>query len=82
MDISTIQERNHISEFLSRRWLTQQYKKAKQYILSWHIQQVHLKLRKPKTDGIYYFRINKQFRALCLIDGTTLKVFDIDNHQN
>jgi len=68
-------------DFLEKRRLSEQYKKAKKYILKWLYKQVNLKLREPKKIGIYYFRINKQFRALAKLDWNTLKIFDIDNHQ-
>jgi hypothetical protein len=69
-------------DFLEQRNLWDQYRKTKEYILQWHLKQVQLKLRKPKKDKIYYFRINKQYRALCIIDWEILKIFDIDSHQN
>ena len=68
--------------FIEKRKLDNQYKKAKNYILKWLFRQVNLKLREPKRDKIYYFRINKQYRAICKIEWDILKIFDIDNHQN
>ncbi len=68
-------------EFLEKRKLEKQYRKAKNYILNWFYKQVDLKIREPKKYKIYYFRINKQFRALAKLDWNILKVFDIDNHQ-
>ena len=69
-------------DFIEKRKLDNQYKKAKNYILKWLFRQVNLKLREPKRDKIYYFRINKQYRAICKIEWDILKIFDIDNHQN
>ena len=68
--------------FLEKRNLEKQYKKAKKYILNWYYSKIRLKLREPKKDWIYYFRINIQFRALAKLEWNILKVFDIDNHQN
>ena len=68
--------------FLEKRKLTKQFKKAKRYILSWNLQSSNLKLKQPKSEWIYYFRINKQFRALAFFENWFLKVFKIDNHQN
>ncbi len=82
MKIEFIQEEWYILDYLTKRRLVPQYKKAKSFLLSWYMSQVHFKLREPKKDKIYYFRINKQFRALCHFEGTTLVVFQIDNHQN
>ena len=68
--------------FIEKRNLENQYKKVKNYILKWLFRQVNLKLRKPKKDKIYYFRLNNQYRAICKIEWDILKIFDIDNHQN
>lgn len=68
-------------EYLKRRKLENQYKKAKLFILGGYFQNVDLKIREPKEDRIWYFRINKQFRALCELDGDILYVYAIDNHQ-
>jgi plasmid maintenance system killer protein len=70
-----------VSEYLLKRRLLTQYTKKKENILKNIFTWNYLKLREPKKDEIWYFRINKQFRALWYIDGTTLKIFDIDNHQ-
>jgi plasmid maintenance system killer protein len=41
-----------------------------------------LSLREPKSDGVWYFRINKQFRAYALLkDKDVFVVYRIDNHQ-
>ena len=50
-------------QYIRERQLTKQYLKAKKYILSGNLKNVDLKLREPKTEGIWYFRINKQYRA-------------------
>jgi hypothetical protein len=71
-----------LTYFIEKRNLYNQYKKATSYILKWLFKQVDLKLRQPKKDNIYYFRINKQYRAICRLDEGILKVFDIDDHQN
>jgi len=68
-------------DFLQKRFLVAQYKKAKNFILNWYYKNVNLKIREPKKTKIYYFRINKQFRALAKLEWDILKVFDIDNHQ-
>ncbi len=68
-------------EYIELRKLSNQYLKAKNYILNWNFKAVNFKIREPKKDKIYYFRINKQFRALALLEDNVLKIFDIDNHQ-
>ncbi len=77
-----IEEEKYIFDFLEKRWLIQQYKRAKINILSWNFWWNKIWYRKPKQDEIIYFRINKQFRAYCHIEWDILVVFDINNHQN
>lgn len=73
---------NDCIEKLVKFWVTEQYKKAKEYILKWLLQNVNFKKREPYKSEKYYFRINKQYRAICYIENNCLKVFEIDNHQN
>jgi len=51
-------------------------------ILLWYLKQVDFKIRQPKKDKIFYFRINKQYRWYCYFEWTILVVFRIDDHQN
>ena len=67
--------------YLKKRKLESQYKKAKIFILGGHFQNVDLKIREPKEDRVWYFRINRQFRALCELEWAILYVYAIDNHQ-
>ena len=69
-------------EYLQSRQLEKQYKKAKNYILSWVGKNVNLKLREPKAEKIWYFRINKQYRAVWRLQWSVLRIYAIDNHQN
>mgnify|MGYP000913155634 CR=1 FL=1 len=55
-------------EYLIKRQLDKQYHKAKIFILAGHHANVDLKIREPKVDRVWYFRINKQFRALCELE--------------
>ena len=80
--IQQIFERKEILPYLEMRNLVKQYKKAKNYLLSGNQLQTKFKERNPKGSGIWYFRINRQFRALCVFDkAENLIVFEIDNHQ-
>ena len=81
MRISEILETKEIVDYLSERGLVEQYKKVKQYLLLGLFSSVTLKKRQPKSSGVWYFRINKQFRAYAYIRGGVMKVFYIDNHQ-
>lgn len=81
--IQKIYEEKSVLPYLLKRGLLRQYQKAKQYLLEGHFLQVRFKERNPKGSGIFYFRINRQFRALGIFDEQgNLIVFDIDNHQN
>lgn len=77
-----IYEKKEVLGYLNKRQLLRQYKKSKQYLLSGNIINTKFKERNPKGSGIWYFRINKQYRALSVFnrDGDLI-VFKIDNHQ-
>ena len=80
--IEVILEDKDIFDFLNKRWLLPQYKKSKIKILNWLFSWVDFKIRQPKKDEIYSFRINKQFRAYWrLLENRTLQIYFIDNHQ-
>ncbi len=80
--IKNIFEKKEIASYLKVRGLMKQYMKAKRFLLSGNQLQVRFSERNPKGSGIYYFRINRQFRALAVFDEEgNLIVFKIDNHQ-
>lgn len=91
MKIKDIKETEEIINYLEERQILKQYKKAKNFIISWYPELANFKLREPKTDEIYYFRINKQFRAFWFIkekineeigeNEKYLFIFKISNHQ-
>lgn len=81
-EIKYIKEERKVFLYLQKRNLINQYKKAKNYILAWDLQNVDFKLRKPKKDKIYYFKINNQYRAFASLFEDTLVIFEIYNHQN
>lgn len=80
--ITHIFERKEILPYLTARGLLKQYIKAKNFLLNGNIVQVRFKERNPKGCGIWYFRINRQYRALGVFDRWgNLIVFKVDNHQ-
>lgn len=79
--IREIIEKPIILDYLERRNLLLQYKKSKSYILSGNIISTDLKKRVPKDSNVWYFRINRQFRALGYIEDKVLYIYKIDNHQ-
>lgn len=52
-------EEEGVVEYLQARKIAQQYLKAKRYLEMGYFGQVDLRKRKPKTEGIYYFKITK-----------------------
>lgn len=82
MQINNIYENEKILLYLYKRRLLNQYKKMKNMILSWNSINADLKERNPKGNNIWYFRINKQFRAIWSFDEKwDLIIFEISNHQ-
>lgn len=80
--IQQIFEHKDVLPYLESRGLLEQYKKAKQILLKGDGLRVRFKKRHPHGSGVWYFRINKQFRALCIFNQENdLIVFKIDNHQ-
>lgn len=75
-----IEESKEVFSYLFERNLLKQYKKAKNSLILWLYKNVDFKKREPKIDEIYYFRINKQFRAIWYIENKKLKILKIDNH--
>ena len=82
LKINRILEEDYIFEYLEKRNLLKQYKKSKDNILLWIHSWNKIWYKEPKKGWIIYFRINRQYRALCrLSELNELVVFDIDNHQ-
>ncbi len=81
--IKRIFETKEVEKFLKSRNLLKQYKKAKRYLLEERLLTVRFGERRPKGSGIWYFRINKQYRAYCVFnENNDLVVFEINDHQN
>lgn len=93
MYFKEVVESQEVVKYLEKRNLLKQYIKAKNYIINWFWNLADLKLRQPKEEWVYYFRINKQFRALGVSENIKLdngenqeiikilKVLKISNHQ-
>ncbi len=81
--VREIFETKDIFKFLESRNLVKQYKKAKSYLLEGRILTVRFKERNPKGSGIWYFRINQQYRAYGIFNANgDLVVYEINDHQN
>ncbi len=77
-----ITEKAIVISYLKKRGLVSKYLKAKNNILQDNFRAVDLKKRRPHTDNIWYFRINKKYRALAEKIDDKLYVFYISDHQN
>ena len=81
--IEKIYEKPWILDFLEKRNLVQQYIKSARNILNWIYWKQDFKLRKPKKNWIWSFRINQKYRAFGIIDeNNNLLIFEINDHQN
>ena len=76
-----IRERIQVIEYLKKRQIVKPYLKAKRYLAEDHFKIVDFKLRKPKSEGIYYFRISKKYRAIGHFIGDIFVVVEISDHQ-
>jgi plasmid maintenance system killer protein len=82
MDIRRVLISERCINFLQKRQLSVQYKKAKKNILKGNLITVDFKKRHPYKTEKYYFKINRQFRAICIFsDKKTINIFEIDDHQ-
>ena len=80
MGISNILETEEVAKSLDKYGLTKQYIKAKSNILDGHPAKHFPKQKKPKGSGIWYFRINRKYRAVGYIEAHVLKIYYIDKH--
>jgi plasmid maintenance system killer protein len=67
---------------LLKRRLLIQFSRKEEAILAWRLKQVDFKIRQPKSEGLYYFRINEQYRAIWRIENDIFYITEITNHQN
>lgn len=76
-----VTELDEVLRYLKKRDLIKQYIKAKLNVENDRTSGTKLRKRKPKSDNVWYFRINRQYRALCYREENKLIVFDVDDHQ-
>jgi hypothetical protein len=67
--------------YLEKRWLVKQFKKAKIFILNWLYKNADLKIREPKSEWKYYFKINNQYRAIWKFKWNDFIITKIFNHK-
>jgi len=75
-------EEEGVIGYLQARNITSPYLKAKHYIEMGYFGQVDLRKREPKSEGIFYFRITRKYRALGYFENkNTFVVTEISDHQ-
>jgi hypothetical protein len=76
-----VKERQKVIDYIIKRNLNKPYLKAKCYLENDQLKIVDFKIRKPKSDSIYYFRITKKYRAIGHFVGDVFVVASISDHQ-
>lgn len=77
-------EEEGVVAYLRERNITKPYLKAKKYLEMGYFGQVDLRKRKPKSEGVYYFKITKKYRALGYFENSEtfiVAVAEISDHQ-
>jgi hypothetical protein len=76
-----IRERPDVIDYLKTRQIVAPYLKAKSFLTDGNYKIVDFKLRKPKSEGVYYFRITKKYRAIGHFIDDIFVVVSISDHQ-
>ena len=68
-------------KYLKKRNLTKKFNKQKNFLLqNPQHPSLNLELLQPKSESIYSFRIDKQYRALFIVFNNKVEIIDINNH--
>ena len=76
-----VREEEGVVDYIKKRNLAAVYLKAKKYIEMGFYKNVDLRKRNPKKEGVFYFKIDKKYRALGYIENKTFIVTEISDHQ-
>ena len=68
-------------EYIKKRGIEKPYLKAKKYLELGYFQSIDLRKRKPKEEGIFYFKIDKKYRAIGYVEKGDFIVTEISDHQ-
>ena len=77
----TVFEEDGVVDYIKKRGLERPYLKAKKYLELGYFRNVDLRKRKPKEAGIYYFKVDKKYRAIGYIEHGNFIVTEISDHQ-
>lgn len=76
-----VEKSESILLYLRQRNLLQSYKKAKILLENGDLQSVSFKKRQPKHLDLYYFQINRKYRAIGRFKRELFVVTEISDHQ-
>ncbi len=76
-----VRERQKAIDYLKKRQLEKSYLKVKGYLAKGQLKIIDFKLRKPKSEGVYYFRITRKYRAIGHFIDDIFVVTEISDHQ-
>lgn len=76
-----VMEEDGIIAYIKKRNLVKQYLKVKRYLENDFFELVDLRKRKPKSANVFYFKIDKKYRAIGYIEDNTFIVTEISDHQ-
>ena len=76
-----VRERQKAIDYLKKRQLEKSYLKVKAYLKKGQLKIIDFKLRKPKSEGVYYFRITRKYRAIGHFIDDIFVVTEISDHQ-
>ena len=74
-------EEDGIIAYIKKRNLVKPYLKVKKYLENDFFELVDLRKRKPKSANVFYFKIDKKYRAIGYIEANTFIVTEISDHQ-
>ncbi|MEQ9102658.1 MAG: hypothetical protein RIF36_19480 [Imperialibacter sp.] len=79
--MKVVEKSEKVLQYLQERNLVKSYIKAKLLLENGDLQSASFKKRRPKHLEIYYFRINKKYRAIGRFKGDQFVVTEISDHQ-
>ncbi|MEQ8685249.1 MAG: hypothetical protein RIE86_08150 [Imperialibacter sp.] len=79
--MKVVEKSGKVLQYLQERNLVKSYIKAKLLLENGDLQSASFKKRRPKHLEIYYFRINKKYRAIGRFKGDQFVVTEISDHQ-
>jgi len=79
--MKVVEKSDEILKYLKKRNLVNVYIKAKTLLENGDLKTVDFRKRKPRKYDIFYFRINKKYRAIGQFKDDLFVVTEISDHQ-